>query len=156
MPVFERQVLDALPITVYTVDLDGLITSANRSWSRFARANGAPDLADEQRVVGTSIWAALADQSSREQIERAMGLLRTGRAPAVSWEFPCDSPDEERVFLMQVTALRDGGDENAITGFVFSTVDITPSHQSREALLEIGLALSRTIDIDRVFHEVAE
>jgi signal transduction histidine kinase len=156
MPVFERQVLDALPITVYTVDLDGCITSANRSWSRFARANGAPELADEQQVVGTSIWSALADQSSREQIERAMTVLRSGRAPAVSWEFPCDSPSEERVFLMQVTALHDGADGHAVSGFVFSTVDITPSHQSREALLEIGLALSRTIDIERVFHEVAE
>jgi signal transduction histidine kinase len=57
---------------------------------------------------------------------------------------------------MQVTALHESGDEHSISGFVFSTVDITPSHQSREALVDIGLALSRTIDIDRVFHEVGE
>ncbi|MFL5577677.1 MAG: ATP-binding protein [Gemmatimonadaceae bacterium] len=192
--VFERQVLDALPITVYTVDLEGRITSANRSWSRFAAANGAPHLADEDAVLGRSIFDAISDQAPREQIERAMALLRTGRAPMVAWEFPCDSPDTERVFLMQITPLRDGrraargaeddwtaGAANGydwtsddaidskagggpraprpappVTGYVFSTVDITPSHKSREALIDTGIALSRTIALDRVFPEVVQ
>ena len=65
-PAFERTVLDALPLTVYTVDLDGRITSANRSWSRFAASNGAGHLADEATVAGTSIWDALLDSASRE------------------------------------------------------------------------------------------
>lgn len=150
MSVFERQVLDALPITIYTVDVDGCITSANASWSRFARDNGAPELADEQAVVGTSIWTQVADQLSRDQIERAMHQLRGGTVEKVSWEFPCNSPTEERVFLMQMSALRDAG----VVGYVFSTVDITPSHLSREALIEAGIALSRTIALDRVFPAV--
>jgi signal transduction histidine kinase len=174
--VFERQVLDALPITVYTVDLEGRITSANRSWSRFASANGAPQLADEGALIGRSIFDAIADQASRDQIERAMALLRTGRAPAVTWEFPCSSPDAERVFLMQITPLRDSGNgelgmgsgesaavtpnsplpHSPVSGFVFSTVDITPSHKSREALIDMGIALSRTIALDRIFPEVAQ
>jgi signal transduction histidine kinase len=170
-PAFERNVLDALPLTIYTVDLDGRITSANRSWSRFAEANGAGHLADEASVAGTSIWDALVEAASREQVERAMALLRTGRAPVVRWEFPCDSPDEARVFLMQVTPLHgsaDAGnagaavdavdptaDVHSVRGYVFSTVDITPSHRSREALIDTGIALSRTIDLERVFHEVA-
>jgi signal transduction histidine kinase len=153
MPPFERHVLDALPMTIYTVDPDGCITSANQSWSRFARDNGAPELAEERSVVGRSIWSQLADQLSRDQIERAMDRLHAGGVDSVSWEFPCNSPTEERVFLMQVSALREatGG---TITGFVFSTVDITPSHRSREALIDTGLALSRTIALDRVFPNV--
>src|SRR5919112_5653311 len=107
--VFERQVLDALPITVYTVDLEGRITSANRSWSRFASANGAPQLADEGALLGRSIFDAISDVAARDQIERAMALLRTGRAPSVTWEFPCSSPDTERVFLMQITPLQGTG-----------------------------------------------
>ena len=154
MGVFERRVLDALPITVYTVDLEGRITSANRSWSRFAQDNGAPQLVRERDIVGMSLWRAIGDAGAKEQVDRALELLRTGRAPMVRWEFPCSSPDEERIFLMQITPLLD--DDLAVTGFVFSTVDITPSHQSREALLETGLALSRTIDLDRVFHEVGQ
>jgi signal transduction histidine kinase len=53
------------------------------------------------------------------------------------------------------TSTPDAPDAHTVTGYVFSTVDITPSHRSREALIDTGIALSRTIDLDRVFHEVA-
>src|SRR5918999_2681949 len=147
----ERLALDAVPVTVYAVDLDGQITLTNRAWSRFAQANGAPQLADEPSVIGTSIWTAMSDVASRQQIEHAMATLRTGRAQSVTWEFPCSSPEEDRVFLMQVSALREG---HAVTGFVFSTVDITPSHRAREVLIDTGMALARTISADRVVQEV--
>jgi signal transduction histidine kinase len=145
-------VLDALPLTVYTVDLDGRITSANRQWTSFARDNGAPDLALEASACGQSLWDAISDPSYRDELRSAMEVLRTGKAPRVSWEFPCSSPEEERVFLMQITPLRDP--DHRVNGFVFSTVDITASHSSREALIDTGLALSRTIDLERVFSEV--
>ncbi len=149
---FARRVLDALPLTVWSVDLAGTITSANGSWSRFAIENGAPLLAMEASVCGRSVFDGVADEASRDQIERAMSLLRNRVVPVVRWEFPCSSPTEERVFLMQVTALDDGTD---ITGFVFSTVDITPSHRSREALLNTGMALAEAIALDQVYAEVA-
>lgn len=147
----ERLVLDAVPVTVYAVDLDGRITLANRAWSRVAQGSGAPQLADESSVVGMSIWNAMSDVATREQIEHAMATLRTGRAQSVSWEFPCNSPEEERVFLMQVSALREA---HAVVGFVFSTVDITPSHRSRDLLIDTGMTLARTISADRVIQEV--
>jgi signal transduction histidine kinase len=82
-----------------------------------------------------------------------MATLREGRAGSLSWEFPCSSPTEERIFLMQVSALAEG---KAITGYTFSTVDITPSHRSREVLIDTGMALARTISVDRVLHEVSQ
>jgi PAS domain S-box-containing protein len=153
MDVFERRVLDALPLTIYTVDLEGCITSVNRSWSQFARANGAPALAEEKTLVGSSLWDALADVGARQQVERAMDLLRTGRSQTVTWEFPCSSPTEERIFLMQISPLHDG---HTVNGYVFSTVNITPSHRSREALIDAGIALSRPIALDRAVQEVAQ
>src|SRR5512133_2343333 len=123
MSVFERQVLDSLPLTVYTVDLEGRITSANRSWSRFAAANGAPELADESSLVGHSVLDAVADPSAREQVERAMQLLRTGRVPTLTWEFPCSSPDTERVFLMQISPLRGTGVGSGESGVVPTTAN---------------------------------
>jgi signal transduction histidine kinase len=150
----ERQVLDALPITIYTVDLDGRITLLNRAWTRFAQSNGAsPQLCDERAVIGASLWDSIADPAVRTQIEQAMVTLREGRAASLSWEFPCSSPTEERIFLMQVSAIADGP---AITGYAFSTVDITPSHRSREVLIDTGMALARTISVDRVLHEVSQ
>jgi signal transduction histidine kinase len=151
-PSYERRVLDALPITVYAVDLDGRITFLNRSWAQFAQANGAPQLCDERAVLGASIWDAIGDETVRTQVEQAMATLREGRAASLSWEFPCSSPSEERIFLMQVSALVQG---QAVSGYAFSTVDITPSHRSREVLIDTGMALARTISVDRVLHEVA-
>jgi signal transduction histidine kinase len=151
-PSLERLVLDAVPITIYAVDLDGRITLVNRAWSRFAQANGAPQLADESSVLGMSIWDAISDVAPRQQIEHAMTSLRAGRAQSVTWELPCNSPEEERVLVMQVSAVREG---HAVTGFVFSTVDITPSHRPREVLIDTGMALARAVTVDRVVQEVA-
>ncbi|MEP6989434.1 MAG: ATP-binding protein [bacterium] len=153
MPHFERQVLDALPITVYAVDLSGRITLMNKSWSRFAQTNGAPQLCDEGGVIGASIWDAISDPLIRQQLESAMATLAEGRSTSLSWEFPCSSPTEERIFLMQLSAL---GDAHAVTGYVFSTVDITPSHRSREVLIDTGMALARTISVERVLQEVSQ
>ncbi len=147
-----RRVLDALPLTIYSIDLEGRITAANRSWSQYAENNGAAQLASESSMIGTSIFAAMADEAYREQIQRAMTLLREERAPMVRWEFPCSSPTEERIFLMHVSALR--GPEG-VDGYVLSTVDISASHRSREALIETGIALSHAIDVGRVYEEVS-
>ena len=153
MAVVERRILDALPFTIYAVDLEGRITHVNRSWGEFASGNGAPSLATEDSARGISVWDALPDRGAKDQVENAMALIMAGTVPHVRWEFPCSSPDEERVFLMQISPLHDAG---RITGFVFSTTDITPSHQSREALIDTGIALSRTLDLERVYLEVGQ
>ena len=153
MQPLERRVLDALPITVYSVDLEGRITMMNRSWARFAQSNGAPQLCDDQAVLGASIWDAISDPMVRTQVEHAMTTLAEGRASSLSWEFPCSSPTEERIFLMQLSALSDA---EAVTGYVFSTVDITLSHRSREVLIDTGMALARTISVERVLQEVSQ
>ncbi len=152
MTPLDRQVLDALPMTIYTVDLEGRITFMNRTWARFAQANGAPQLCDEAAVIGSSLFDAIGDTAVRHQVHEAIDTLREGRAPSLSWEFPCSSPTEERIFLMQVTPLASAG---TVAGFVFSTVDITPSHRSREVLIDTGMALARTISVERVLQEVA-
>ena len=152
MPPPERQVLDSLPIAVYTVDLDGRITYMNHSWARSAQSNGAPQLGDDAAAIGISIWDAIAVVAARDQIEQAMATLREGRATSLSWEFSNDSPDE-RIFLVQVSAIGEG---RAVTGFAFSMVDITPSHRWREVLIDTGMALAHTISVDRVLQEVAQ
>lgn len=152
-PSLERQVLDALPITVYAVDLDGRITYMNRSWARFAQSNGAPQPGEGDGAIGTSIWEAIADVATRDQIEQAMASVREGRASSIEWEFRRSAAAEEHIFLVQVSALGDG---RAVAGFAVSTVDITPSNHWREALIDTGIALARTINVDRVLQEVAQ
>jgi PAS domain S-box-containing protein len=150
MTVSERQVLDALPIALYTVDLEGRITTANRAWSRLVRGDGA---ADESASRGTAIWEALSDLATRERVEHAMTLLRTGRAAVVTWEFAPPGAGEDRAFLMQVTPLLD---EQSVEGFVFAAVDVTRSQHARESLADAGVAIAGAVDLDRAYQEVAQ
>jgi signal transduction histidine kinase len=82
-----------------------------------------------------------------------MTTLSEGRATSLGWEFPCSSPTEERIFLMQLSAMTEG---KTVTGYTFSTVDITPSHRSRELLIDTGIALARTVSVERVLQEVSQ
>ncbi|HEU4564278.1 MAG TPA: ATP-binding protein, partial [Gemmatimonadaceae bacterium] len=102
---------------------------------------------------GRALWSSMSDPAARDQIADAMELLRSGRAETVSWELPGDSPAGRRIFLLQIAPLREG---RTVTGFVLSAIDITRVHRSREALIEIGTALSRTIDTERLFQEVSQ
>ncbi len=133
----ERAAIDALPFAIYTADLDGRITSANRP------------------VDAESIHEIVAATGDREHVSRAMALLRAGRVPIVSWEWSTPVAEgDRRVSVMHVTPLHDDA-THAVTGYVFASVDVTPSHESREALIDTGIALSRTIDHERVYREVA-
>jgi two-component system sensor histidine kinase AtoS len=111
-------VLDALPITVYAVDLDGRITFVNRPEAR----------ADEGSILGAAIWDVVGDPTLRVPMEQAMATLRQGGA-ATSWELPLRSPTEERVLLVQVGPLLEG---QTVSGYTVATVDLTASHRARE------------------------
>ena len=148
----EQRILDALPVSIYALDLDGHLTSVHQSAPRFNDEGGPASaiVGDEDR--GTPIWDAMRGTISRDQIEHAMQSLRTGRAPVVRWELE-RAPEDHRVTLAQMTPLHD--DAHAVTGFVVSTVDITSLDRAREAAVDSGVALSRTIDLERAYHEVA-
>lgn len=138
----ERLVLDALPAAVYAVDLEGNVTFANRRW----------DGSGDAPAAGTTIWDELADLASRPQLEQAMATLRGGRTDTVTWELSSGAAEAARILLLQASAIHDG---RAVAGFVLTIADVTASHHAREALLDAGIALARTISVDRVFHEVA-
>ncbi len=149
MDVLERHVLDTLPLTVCTIDLEGRITSANRSSFHFAAANESP--AAEETLIGASLRDAIEDPAARDQIEHAVELLRTGRSQSVTWELSAALAPAERVFLMELSPLHDG---HTVSGYVLSSVDITTSHRSRETLIDTGIALSRPVALDRLLQEV--
>jgi signal transduction histidine kinase len=133
--LLERQLLDALPVSIYTVDLDGRLTSVPH-----ARARAGDDLAD---AVGFP----------RAQIDHAMHQLRTGRDSVVSWEHT-SKDDGERVTLAQMTPLHD--DSHAVTGFVVCVTDVTSLTTSRDAVVDASHTLAAAIDIDRIYPEVAQ
>jgi signal transduction histidine kinase len=149
----ERQLLDALPVSIYALDLDGVLTSVHQASSRFSDDAGAsiPVVRDDNR--GMAIWDALRDSVSREQIEHGMRVLRTGHAPVVRWELE-RTPQDHRASLAQMTPLHD--DAHAVTGYVLSTIDITSFDRTREASADSGVALARTIELEHAYHEATQ
>src|SRR4051812_18835837 len=115
----ERRVLDALPITVYAVDLEGRITFVNRAGAR-------PD--DEHPALGAAIWDVVGDSTTRLQLEQTMASLRQGGA-ATTWELPLRSAGAEHVHLVQIAPLLEG---QTVTGYTVAAVDLAANDQARE------------------------
>jgi len=148
--LLERQLLDAIPATIYTLDADGRLTSVHSPSARFAdELAAAPHPHDG---IGRPIWE-LADSSfSRDHVEHAMRHLRAGRAPVVRWEITA-AGDDRRTLLAQMTALHD--ESRAVTGFVVATTDVSASTGARDDFLAATLTLSRTFEPDRIYQEIA-
>ena len=149
----ERQLLDALPVSIYALDLDGNITSVHHAAHRFSDDGGPLAAAISDRGRGAAIWDAMPATMSRGQIEHGMQLLRTGRAPVVRWELE-RAPDDNHVSLAQMTPLHD--EAHAVTGYVVSTVDITSLDRDREADVDSAVTLARTVDVDGAYQEAAQ
>ena len=149
----ERQLLDALPVSIYALDLDGHITSVHHAAHRFSEDGGPLVAAISDGGRGAAIWDAMRGTMSRGQIEHGMQLLRTGRAPVVRWELE-RAPDDNHVSLAQMTPLHD--EAHAVTGYVVSTVDITSLDRDREAEVDSAVTLARTVDVDGAYQEAAQ
>lgn len=128
---FNRAVLDSLDANIAVLDGLGHIIAVNKSWLVFAGVNDA----DLSKVgVGCDYLAvcekaaAAGDEASR-QVADAIRDVLMGIKSTFFMEYPCDSPDRERWFLLEVTPLprRRGG-------AVVSHMDITARKGMEEAL----------------------
>jgi signal transduction histidine kinase len=149
----EHALLDALPVSIYALDLGGHLTSVRQAAPRFSEDAGALTVTTGDGSRGRPIWDAMRDTMSRDQIEYGMQLLRTGRAPVIQWELE-RGPGDDHVFLAQMTPLHD--DARAVTGFVVCTVDVTSRDHAREAVFDSAIALARAVDPDEAYHEAAQ
>jgi len=149
----ERQLLDALPISIYALDLDGHVTAVHPAASRFADEGGVPPVPASVETRGVPIWEAMPESFARDQIEHSIRVLRAGRASVIRWELDRGDNDH-RVSLAQMTPLHD--ETHAVTGFVISTVDITSLDRARESVLDASVVLSRAMDVERAFQDTAQ
>lgn len=104
-----QNILDALPEHVAVLEPDGTINMVNAAWTRFAKANGDPQLTHSG--VGANYLDACrtGDESGDgPQAARArLGIKRVleGSANSFSMKYPCHSPTEERWFVMNVAPI---------------------------------------------------
>ncbi|MDA8297777.1 MAG: EAL domain-containing protein [Actinomycetota bacterium] len=126
-------VLDSLPISAAVIDADGTIVATNVAWQRFALDNGG----DAGRCgVGTNYLSVCASSRGEgaeiaELAGRGIRAVLGGSRDAFSLEYPCNSPTEERQFLLVASPLA-----GHVGMAVVAHLDITTRHLAQRALAE--------------------
>jgi two-component system CheB/CheR fusion protein len=114
-------ILSSLNAHLAVLDKNGTIIAVNQAWNEFSRANGQENL--KLTGVGTNYLNVLADSRDSPEaplVEKGIADVLSGSADSFTLEYPCDSPNAKRWYLLQVTPLRypEGG-------VVVSHMDIT-------------------------------
>ena len=118
-----------------------MVLAVNESWRRFARENDAGESntvmpgVNYLNVVNRATLAG--DESAWEALDGISRVLR-GETERIELEYPCNSPDENRRFLMIVTLLKGGSavvlaHEN-ITKRTLAEEELRRSHEHLRAL----------------------
>jgi hypothetical protein len=133
----ERQLLDALPVSIYALDLDGHLTVCTR------RRPGSPTADRSPHRSATAAGAAChlgrdSGTMSRDQIEHGMQQLR-GPSAGRTLGLEQSAPNDNRVSLARTAPLHD--EAHAVTGYVVSTV-ITSLDRDLEADVDSAVTLA--------------
>jgi diguanylate cyclase (GGDEF)-like protein/PAS domain S-box-containing protein len=127
-------ILDALPANIALLDVRGVIIAANEAWQRFV---GSCALQGPDHAVGVD-YLALCDRASCDDAALAstategIRAVLAGVAGTFSLEYPCDSPAQQRWFLMTVTPLAEGQPQGAVV----MHLDITDRKKAEDKLRE--------------------
>lgn len=108
----QSHVLDALGLEVAVVDSEGRIVYVNAAWREFAAANGAPSAVTAGvglDYLGVCEAAAAAGDLLAAEIARELRSVLDGRGNRIVLEYPCDSPEEPRLFVLDANPLPEGG-----------------------------------------------
>ncbi len=105
-----QEFLNSLPHSAVILDRDGVIVACNNMWQDFARSNS---LAVEECAPGIN-YLQTADEARGEDSDLArkasagIKAVIRGDKDEFSLEYPCDSPEENRCFVMKVTPFSEG------------------------------------------------
>ena len=148
---FKGAILDSVPSHIAVLDRNGVILAVNKSWVRFAIANGTTDGLPARHVDPGINYLKICRESRGESSEEAMaahdGILAVleGILPYFSLEYPCHSPTVQRWFTMTVTPLGMGK-----SGVVVSHTDITGRKQAEKALRKSEARLKIAMDLAKL------
>ncbi len=117
---FVRSVLDSLPAHISVLDKSGKIIAVNQAWRNFANSNCVEEQLDStdigQNYIKVCENSIAFEEKTKSVVENLRAVL-SGEIKTFSHEYPCDSPDEERWFILQASAMNEGA--------VISHIDIT-------------------------------
>lgn len=120
MALSYQDILDSIDGVAYLVGDDGRIVACGRDrWGRFARVNGASNIADHRSVIGRDLFDFIVGEEVKDAYRWHLDTLRELRAREVVFPFRCDSPAMRRDMRMAISRVYDG---SAFCGFLFSSV----------------------------------
>jgi PAS domain S-box-containing protein len=126
-------ILDSLSAHVVTLDPQGRINYASRSWLKFAQENGGDWIGigpGADYLAACRAASQQGDPVARQALEGIEAVL-AGRLARISLEYPCEPKGRQRWFLMNVDPLPP---EHG--GVVISHIDITERKQMESALAD--------------------
>ncbi len=139
-PGFANDVLNSLTAHIAVLDAGGRIVSVNEAWRHFAAENGGDC---GTFYVGASYLAVCeatlrsgGDENLLAMLDGILAVLR-GQRDRFSFEYPCNSPTEDRWFIARVTRYR----REAAASVIVSHEDITARKRAEEDLRRAKEAL---------------
>jgi hypothetical protein len=95
--------LQRSPVVSYVLDSEFRVMYCNPAWNRFARLNGAPQLATKI-VVGSDLFDSIPEILRAAYSDAFQQVLSTGKV----WEktYECSSPTLFRIFRMRIHLLK--------------------------------------------------
>ncbi len=131
-----KAVIDASSSQIAVVDRVGVIIATNKAWDEFGVSRGGPSGAT---LIGSSYFAAVDDEPSAIEAAGLLHDVLAGRRAHADLDYPCNGPDDERWFWMNVTAM-----PQPRGGAVVTHTDIT--ERRRASLLEQKLQESAKLE----------
>jgi PAS domain S-box-containing protein len=107
---FNRGVLNSLSSNISVIDAAGNIVAVNESWNRFSINNGETSL---QKTGNGANYYSVLENAAKAGFDTSLDVLKgiknvmAGEASTFNFEYPCNSPEEERWFSMNVVKLED-------------------------------------------------
>lgn len=128
--LFSRTILNSLSANIAVLDKNGKIVAVNNSWEDFAKLNSGTEQLPKTGVGENylAVCAADSDEALSSVAEQLKDVLDR-KSDGFSLEYPCDSPDAKRWFLMQVNPFH-----GAAGGAVVSHIDITDRKKAETEL----------------------
>ena len=126
---FQKDILNSLPAHIAVLDEEGRILAVNEPWLQFARTNGNP-LVDKIGVGASYVEVCQEALRQRDPYAKmavdGLNSVLSGSQSRFSMEYPCDAPDCDRWFTMEILVPASSGH-----GAIVAHTDITERRKGR-------------------------
>jgi len=140
--LFKDDILNSLPMSIAVLNNNGEIIAINDEWNKFALENGG-DLeklgvgANYLNVTRNAVY--MEDEYAKKALEGIEGVI-SGKQKLFSLEYPCNSKNEKRWFIMRVSPMK-----KTNSGVIVSHVNITERKLAENEIRESHKQLEETL-----------